>query len=151
MRKIKRIDSFCGVKIDNSIRRTFRRNVNKDNQISSRCYTLFSCKSLSRDIAAEQHHVIIDPLPLDNILHPNVLTLRKKWFVNLTGTDIPDVVIGLLQLGSGFGLPPTNVNNTVLEIIKCVENSIIRNVSGCRKREESTQFLHVIEGFAQRC
>jgi len=42
----------------------------------------------------------------------NLLEPREKWFINTCSTQILNDVIGLLQLGEGFCLPPTNYFNT---------------------------------------
>jgi len=69
--------------------------------------------------------VYLDPLKYADtpgmLLEP-----REKWFVNISNTVIPNDVIGLLQLGEGFCLPPDNKMNLLIEYIKHIENSFMR-------------------------
>ena len=60
-----------------------------------------------------------DAAPLD--------VLNDKWFLNLSDVDIPLEVQCLLQLGEGFGLPINkhNLDRTLIEFIKNIENNII--------------------------
>jgi len=55
-----------------------------------------------------------------------LLEPREKWLVNISNTQIPNEVIGLLQLGEGVCLPPTNIFNTITEYIKSVEYNFSR-------------------------
>jgi len=55
-----------------------------------------------------------------------LLEPREKWFVNSSNTSIPADVIGLLQLGEGFCLPPDNESNLLIEFIKHTENGLRR-------------------------
>jgi len=60
----------------------------------------------------------------DNI--KDVLEPRKKWFLNATNSEIPNDVVGLLQLGENFCLPPTNKNDSITQCIKHIESSFSR-------------------------
>jgi len=55
-----------------------------------------------------------------------LLEPREKWFIKASNTQIPNEMIGLLQLSDGFCLPPTNISNTISECIKSVEYSFSR-------------------------
>jgi len=50
-----------------------------------------------------------------------VLEPREKWLINISNTQIPKEVTGLLQLGEGFCLPPINATHTITEFIKSIE------------------------------
>ncbi|XP_018368554.1 PREDICTED: uncharacterized protein LOC108764709 [Trachymyrmex cornetzi] len=56
--------------------------------------------------------------PLDSI--------NDKWLVNLSDVELPKEVQYLLQLGEGFGLPidKGNIDRTLVEFIKHIENNI---------------------------
>jgi len=41
----------------------------------------------------------------------SLLDPREKWFVNNSNSHIPNEVIGLLQLGEGFCLPPNDIKH----------------------------------------
>jgi len=60
----------------------------------------------------------------DLILAPSVTSLRKKWFLNLSGTSIPDNVQQLIQLGENFALPGYDRNKIKSEFIKSIEANI---------------------------
>jgi len=53
-------------------------------------------------------------------------SINKKWFVNLTQSNIPHDVQCLLQLGPNFSLPLHNTNNNTIQLIKNIENNIIK-------------------------
>jgi len=53
----------------------------------------------------------------------NLLEPKKNWFINTSNISVPKDVIGLLQLGEGFCLPPLNKDRNVTECIKSVENN----------------------------
>jgi len=53
-------------------------------------------------------------------------TVNKKWFVNLTKNNIPHSVQTLLQLDQNFSLPPNNTQNNIIQLIKNIENNIIK-------------------------
>jgi len=40
---------------------------------------------------------------------------REKWFVNTSNVSIPNDVIGLLQLGEDFCLPPENKSDLFID------------------------------------
>lgn len=49
---------------------------------------------------------------------------NKKWFINLTDTDIPSNVSNLLQLRSNFSLPINNDKKLAIhEFIKNIESN----------------------------
>jgi len=54
------------------------------------------------------------------------LESREKWFINTTNCHIPNEVVGLLQLGEGFCIPPDNKSNLIAEYIKHIENGFLR-------------------------
>jgi len=51
---------------------------------------------------------------------------RDKWFINASNVLIPKEVIGLLQLGEGFCLPPVNRSDLFIQYIKNFENNFSR-------------------------
>jgi len=53
-------------------------------------------------------------------------SINNKWFLNLSHYNIPKKVQCLLQLGQNFSLPSLNINNNVNELIKNIENNIIK-------------------------
>jgi len=50
------------------------------------------------------------------------LESKEKWFVNNSNSHISNEAIGLLQLGEGFCLPPSDILKLTIEYIKHVEN-----------------------------
>jgi len=54
----------------------------------------------------------------DSLLEP-----REKWFINTSNSVIPKEVIGLLQLGENFCLPPTDITDSTTQCIKHIENN----------------------------
>jgi len=71
------------------------------------------------------HSVELNPTD-HNEKTKNVLEPRKKWFLNASNTEIPNDVVGLLQLGENFCLPPTNKNDSITQCIKHIESSFSR-------------------------
>jgi len=62
-------------------------------------------------------------------------------------TQIPNEVIGLLQLGEGFCLPPTNTSNTITECIKSVEYNfsrfpLVKNI--CMFRNQLFPYIYAL-------
>jgi len=55
-----------------------------------------------------------------------LLEPRENWFINISKTIIPKQIIGLLQLGEGFCLPPENKRALFIQIIKHLENNFSR-------------------------
>lgn len=58
--------------------------------------------------------------------HQDPMINNKKWFMNLSFTDIPKDIINFLQLGENFSLPINNRTYAKIEFIKNFENSIMR-------------------------
>lgn len=54
---------------------------------------------------------------------PSPLHINDQWFVDLSSTQIPTEVQGLLQLGENFCLPTNNEQKIVTEFIKCVDHN----------------------------
>jgi len=52
------------------------------------------------------------------------VSIRKKWFINLSSFFIPTNVQCLLQLGNNFSLPETNKKKMTIEFIKNIESNI---------------------------
>lgn len=76
---------------------------------------------------------------------PPLLEPRNNWFVNLSNTDIPVEVQGLLQLGEGFRLPITdNKEYIITEYIKHIENNI-RTFNQTIKSECRNLFTPILE------
>jgi len=69
------------------------------------------------------HLVELDPssygLDKKSITNP-----REKWFINSSNCQLPNEVIGLLQLGENFCLPPTDQSHLTIECIKHVESNL---------------------------
>jgi len=77
----------------------------------------------------------------------NLLEPREKWFINASNTQISNEVIGLLQLGDGFCLPPTNTFNTITECIKSVEYNLSRFPLGnnnCMFRNQLFPYIYTL-------
>ncbi|XP_077270690.1 uncharacterized protein LOC143901933 [Temnothorax americanus] len=55
---------------------------------------------------------------------PSLMQLNDGWFVNLSSTDIPTDIQGLLQLGENFSLPGLKKDKVTIEFIKNIENNI---------------------------
>jgi len=53
-------------------------------------------------------------------------SINKKWFLNLSHTTIPQDVQRLLQLGHNFSLPSNDSNNNTIQLIKNIENNLIK-------------------------
>jgi len=71
------------------------------------------------------HTFTIELDPVNYKFEPKLLLEpREKWFVNISNAFIPDNVIGLLQLGEGFALPPTDSKKLITEYIKHIENNL---------------------------
>lgn len=95
---------------------------------------------------------INDPIPtstidikLDNDTHKRpLLEPRNNWFVNLTNIPIPKLVIGLLQLGENFCLPPDNDSKLTFELIKNLENNI-KNFNNNKKIECRNRFVSILK------
>jgi len=66
-------------------------------------------------IPNDGYSVDLDPSKY-NCTPGKLLEPREKWFINTT--NIPNEVIGLLQLGEGFCLPPDNKSSLITEFIK---------------------------------
>lgn len=92
------------------------------------------------------HSVDVSPL---NFIHKehSLLTPRKKWFINLSSSEFPVAVSGLLQLGERFCLPqPFNHEPTVIEFIKNIESSL-RSLDNERRIELRNRFVPLLEKF----
>jgi len=63
----------------------------------------------------------ISPEFLDHKHNSSLTTIRNKWFVNLSNTNIPHDVQCLLQLGENFSMPTNRKENVVIEFIKSIE------------------------------
>jgi len=61
-----------------------------------------------------------------NLTTDDILKPREKWFVNSSKSTIPNDIIGLLQLGEEFCLPPTNVSDTITQCVKHIESNFSR-------------------------
>lgn len=74
---------------------------------------------------------------------------NKKWFMNLSSTDIPKDIINFLQLGENFSLSINNRTNVKIEFIKNFENSIMRLPSDKRTtiRNRSLNILNSLSSF----
>jgi len=73
---------------------------------------------------------IITPIDLDPSKYEctprMLLEPREKWFINTSNVFIPNDVIGLLQMGESFCLPPENKAGLFIEYIKHIENNFSR-------------------------
>ncbi|KYN04662.1 hypothetical protein ALC62_04466 [Cyphomyrmex costatus] len=73
--------------------------------------------------------------------------LNDKWFINLSGTDIPTSVSCLLQLGNKFDLPPSiNKKYAIHEFIKDLENNN-RNFNDACKSKIRSEAVPKLENF----
>ena len=64
----------------------------------------------------------------NNFVQPcNIDVFHNNWFINRSGTHIPDEVKLLLQFGENFNLPIDNVTQTKYSFIKQIENNIRRS------------------------
>jgi len=116
---------------------SINRNIYKTNKINYTYISEYShsqkdCKFVlhdSNDSIIDQSNntflVQLDPVKYTNITK-KLLEPREKWFVNISNTVIPKEVIGLLQLGESFCLPPDNKNDLLIEYTKHMENSFMR-------------------------
>jgi len=75
--------------------------------------------------SSNAHAYEIELDPSNYIFHnkKSLLEPREKWFVNNYSSHIPNEVIGFLQLGKGFCLPPNDIPKLTIEYIKHVENN----------------------------
>jgi len=69
------------------------------------------------------YEIELDPSNYISHNKKSLLEPREKWFVNNSNFHIPNEVIGLLQLGEGFCLPPNDIPKLTIEYIKYVENN----------------------------
>jgi len=78
----------------------------------------------------------IEICPLDSV--------NDKWFINLSHRNIPFEVQCLLQLGQNFSLPANNKNENIIQLIKNIENNIIKLHSDTQKeiRNRSIPIMH---------
>jgi len=105
LNNIKKLKCFCSEVSTNSI---------NDLKISF---------DVSQHSKTQSYTIELDPAcyPLDG----NSITVpRDKWFLNSSHRHIPNDVIGLLQLGENFCLPPNNISQLTIECIKHVENNL---------------------------
>lgn len=87
-------------------------------------------------------NITIDITPDKHVLNKHVLESRNGWFVNLFKEQIPEEVVGLLQLDQDFRLLPifSIDNKLVFEFIKHLEDNFKnlnfpKNIIGdCRNR-----------------
>jgi len=114
--QVKKINYYCYTTPNN--------NHNNNENNSKR----FSFKPLPK--SKDDDHVIevnIDPVKhFVNELSAPFETCNEKWFMNLSQHNIPDKVKRLLQFGHNFSLPMTNPDNSIIQLIKNIENNIIK-------------------------
>jgi len=94
---------------------------------SQQDFTVFLRGSSDSTTECSNNIYLVDLDPQEYVDTPRMLLEpREKWFVNISNTLIPDDVVGLLQLGEGFCLPPSNESHLLIEHIKQIENSFGR-------------------------
>lgn len=83
---------------------------------------LFTTNNNSPEL--HSYEVNIDPSSFsNNVCGSSLNTIKDKWFINLSSTSIPKDTQCLLQLGDNFSLPSNNLEKTVVEVIKNIENN----------------------------
>jgi len=76
----------------------------------------------------ESININITPDKFMNIINKPLSQTNEKWFINLSGHNIPEVVSNLLQLGEGFSMPFfKSKKESVIEFIKDFEGTSFRN------------------------
>jgi len=100
------------------------------NNLKPICYSCYVPSGSDPVLLARQHSTITNQSVKINIkpdyfdLHSNIEDPHEKWFINLSGTNIPKNVQTLLQLGDRFNLPITNSRPIKFEFIKSIERNI---------------------------
>jgi len=92
---------------------------------SQQKFTISLGSSVESTVDCSNNHsvtVVLDPSKYERTAR-ELLEPREQWFYNTTKTPIPNKVIGLLQLGEGFCLPPDNKEHLFIEYIKHIENN----------------------------
>jgi len=87
--------------------------------------------SFSPPTPHKENKQIIDvktnPLHYSNTINSSPFdSINNKWFINLLHFEIPYNVRRLLQLGQNFSIPSTNTKNNIIQLIKNIENNIIK-------------------------
>jgi len=77
---------------------------------------------------------------------------NEKWFTNLSQFNIPTKVQRLLQLCPNFSLPTVNSSNNIVQLIKNIENNIIKLDDDTQNatRNLSIPLLHKLKNSLQR-
>ena len=72
---------------------------------------------------SSSYNIILDP---NNFNYPtsSALHIKEKWFINLSSTQFPPTIQGILQLGENFCLPSLNKGKILTEFVKNVEHNI---------------------------
>jgi len=84
----------------------------------------FSSSLIPQNINNEILKITIDPCIHANKYKENSLeTINKKWFVNFTQHDIPNIQ-RLLQLGQNVALPSLDTKHNIHQLIQNIENKI---------------------------
>jgi len=117
---------------------TFKENIEhqkiNSNNIKYYCSTYSPNNSIVHKFSFNKHEFSFNDMVYDieikqseyNFTTNNLLEPRDKWFINTSKSLIPNEVIGLLQLGEEFCLPPTNSIDSITQCVKHIENNFSR-------------------------
>lgn len=115
--------------------RTLRSHPTTDNNVN-RPHIQYFHNNPPNISSTETFSVHISPLDfINNNNKDYTQQWTKKWFVNLSSTNISEEVVDLLKLGPNFSLPPVSLNkNIVFQFIKDFENNILKYNAPLRER-----------------
>jgi len=115
--KINKIKYFC--QVSNNHR------TNENDQEDKRF--CFSSPTIRHTVNKDLVEVNLDPKEYSTIKKFSPLNdVNDKWFINLSHHNIPRQVQCLLQLGQNFSMPVINIKNSITQLIKNIENNIIK-------------------------
>ncbi|XP_032685326.1 uncharacterized protein LOC116850787, partial [Odontomachus brunneus] len=140
---MKPIEYYCSISYSEVPNRRLRSH-SSTQHVNKTCYARDQFPSMNN---SDNFHITIDPLKYEKLKNPNLFQPQQKWFLNLSSIDIPTNIQGLLQLGNGFSVPPTNEKSTLIECIKHLENNM-RSLSTNEKeaiRSRSVSILRNIK------
>jgi len=131
---MKKIDYQKKLKIMQTFKGKFEQKIINTNNIKYYCSINHDNNSINYKFSFKKHELPLNDMIYDielkqsdyNFTIDSLLEPREKWFINTRNSAIPKEIIGLLQLGEDFCLPPTNISDSTIQCIKHIENNFSR-------------------------
>lgn len=94
--------------------------------VDNRLVPICSAEALQSSSNYSFFKIQLNPLHFLSLTNFSLLKLHDKWLINLSSTEIPELIKEFLQLGANFCLPTQQGNREklIVEFFKSIENGI---------------------------